>query len=166
MLPTVAIDERHEDHIMKLRGLRFHEPCWLTNMPLRTFKIGSMAEGPAYRCAVTVDIRGSRWLALLAHCLPLREVDAELVQIFVERVAHRHDAERPVELDDRKMPELSLMHHPQRANERLVGMDRLRLRRHHFGQSCRVRVATLGKQPEQRVALGEDTDEPRMVDDE
>ena len=39
----------------------------------------------------------------------------ERVQVVVQRVAHRHHAERPVELDDRQVAEASLVHDAQRC---------------------------------------------------
>ena len=90
----------------------------------------------------------------------------QLVQIFVQRVAHRHEAERPVELDDRQMAELALVHDPQRAHERLVRVDRLRLRASSRRPASSRRIAAAAQHAEQRVALGEDADEPRAVDDQ
>ena len=126
----------------------------------KVITIGSVTNGSAIP---GVDKSRPRigFAALLAHRFPLLEVDAQLVKILVQRVANGHDAKGPIEFDDRQVAKLALVHHPQRAHERLVGMDRLRLRRHHVGESRRMRIAALGEQPEQRVALGEDADQPR-----
>src|SRR4051812_42974151 len=74
------------------------------------------------------------------HFLPLREIDAKRVQIVIERIADRHHAERPPELDDGQMAEVAFVHDPQRVKERLVGTDRLRLGGHDVCKVRRIRI--------------------------
>ena len=47
-----------------------------------------------------------RWrLSLEQHVLALVEIGAQRVEVLVERVAHRHHAERAIEIHDRQVTE-------------------------------------------------------------
>jgi hypothetical protein len=51
-------------------------------------------------------------------------------RVVVERIARGDDAERTPVLDDGHVTKTAAVHHPQRLHEGLVGMHRLRVRRH------------------------------------
>ena len=109
---------------------------------------GLQRSGVPMRVSRLIATLSAAFLGLVPLVAALGEIDAELVEVVVERVARRDDAERTAVLDDRQVPEAPLVHDPQRLHERLVRVQRLRLRRHDVGEpSCwpdRVRPRSPG----------------------
>ena len=123
--------------------------------------LGTSEQSPLRR-----DGRAPEGSASIPLVFPLRHLDAQLVQVVVERIAGGHHAQRPAVLDDGEVPEAALVHEAERLDEGLVRMHRLRLRGHDVGERGGRRVAPGGDHAKERIALGEDPGKPRAVDDE
>src|SRR5437667_2850466 len=78
-----------------------------------------------------------------ADPLPPLQLGLELLQLGPKRVSSRHHADRLAVFDHGYVPEAALEHQVQRVTERLVRLDRARVRRHDFGKPRRLRIEAL-----------------------